>query len=127
MEGSKMSSIPSDEDFARADRLDAERYRNLDLVEMSVKQHFVPICQLNNIYILVQRDVNFRVYVFFKKDADLEDCKRNGITDAIAQFVREELERVGRGRKEDTSVAFEFDSHENVDRNFEGSYFNRLR
>jgi len=122
-----MMSVPSEEDFARADRLAKERFRNLDVVAEHVKQHFMPICPLHNVYIFSERDVNFRACVFFKKDSDIEACKRGGIVDQIAEFIREELERAGRGKKEDTTVAFEIDSDENVDRSFAGGYWERLR
>jgi hypothetical protein len=124
--GEEMTWIPSDEDFARADRLDKEDHRNLEIVTANVKQRFMSISPLHNVYIMPQRDVNFRVYVFFKKDRDIADCKRSGITDSLSEFVRDELERLGRGKKEETSVAFEIDSDENVDRKFGGDYYARL-
>jgi len=43
------------------------------------------------------------------------------------ECVYELLARFGRGKREELLVEFEFDSRENVDRNFEGSYFLRLR
>ncbi|HZZ70954.1 MAG TPA: hypothetical protein VFE24_01800 [Pirellulales bacterium] len=47
-------SIPTDEDFARADRLEQERSRNLDRVSETVKKHFMNLCPLHNVYILWQ-------------------------------------------------------------------------
>lgn len=84
-------------------------------------------CPLHNVYILWQRDVDFRAYVFFKMDHDIQECKINGITTAIEDAVYEELARYGRGKRADIVVAFEFDSDENVDRNFDGDYLYRLR
>ncbi len=122
-----MNSIPSDEDFARADRLMEERSRNLDKISESVKQRFTLICALHNCYILSQRDVDFRAYVFFEEDKDIKACENSGICQEIEDLVYAELERVGRGKKGDITVAFEFDSDENVTANFEGDYFLRLR
>lgn len=122
-----MNKIPSDEDFARADRLDRERSRNLDRVSRNVKDHFGEICPLHNFYILPQRDNEFRAYVFFKEDKDIPACESSGVVQDFINFVYAELERAGRGKRGDITVAFEFDSDENVTANFEGDYFLRLR
>lgn len=122
-----MNRVPSDEDFARADRLMAERDRNLDVVSTNVKKRFNNICPLHNFYILWQRDVDFRAYVFFKEDKDIEECKVKGVFNEITDFVYAELERAGRGKRGEIEVAFEIDSDENVTANFEGDYFLRLR
>lgn len=122
-----MSNIPSDEDVARADRLAEERSRNLDKVADAVKRKFANVCPLHNIYILPQRDVNFRAYIFLEKDMDLESCERSGVKQRMMDCVFTELELAGRGKRSDTTVAFEWDSHENVLTNFEGDYFLRLQ
>ena len=44
----------------------------------------------------------------------------------MMDFVYAALERAGRGKRPDISVAFEFDSDENVTANFEGDYFLRF-
>ncbi len=122
-----MTKIPSEADFARAKRLAEERSRNLSLVSARVKQSFKDRCPLHNVYILPQRDVDFRAYVFFRTDRDLKECEAEGITQEIRDAIYSELERVGRGRRNEITVAFEFDSDENVEANFEGDYFLRLR
>lgn len=122
-----MSNIPSDADFERAKRLARERSRNLDGVCDRVKEHFKGTAPLHNVYILPQRDVDFRVYVFFRTDADIELCEVAGVSREIRDEVYAALERAGRGRRDDIKVAFEYDSDENVDRNFEGDYSLRLR
>jgi hypothetical protein len=121
-----VTNIPNDEDFARADKLDRERSRNLDKVCRIVEGHFKTRCAIHRICILPQRDVNFRAYIFFKNDIDIDACTTDGTTLAISEFVREQLERAGRGKKNDITVAFEFDSDENVTRNFGGDYYARL-
>lgn len=122
-----MRKIPSDEEFARADRLDKERSRNLDAVSKNVTEHFRDSCRLYKVFILPQRDVNFRAYVFFYRNTDVKECERSDSLRAIQDFILSELERQGRGKKEDITVAFEFDSDENVTANYEGDYFLRLR
>jgi hypothetical protein len=122
-----MNKIPSDEEFARADRMMAERDRNLSQVSANVKRRFANRCPLHNVYVLWQRDVDFRIYVFFQKDKDIDLCKVNGIVGQIEDCAYEELERAGRGKRGAITVAFEYDSDENVDRNFDGDYLYRLR
>jgi hypothetical protein len=119
--------IPSDEDFARADKWMAERDRHLTQVCENVKQRFMSKCPLHNVYVLWQRDVDFRAYIFFKTDADVTLCKDNGTTTLLEDAVYEELERFGRGKRGDIVVAFEYDSDENVDKNYDGDYLLRLR
>lgn len=122
-----MSYIPSEEEFARAKRVMREESRNLDRVADNVERHFSSRCRLHMVYILPQRDVDFRIYIFFNTDNDLVISKQRGLTEEISTFVREELERAGRGQKESLKLAFEFDSDENVIRRFHGDYFDRLR
>jgi hypothetical protein len=64
--------------------------------------------------------------VFLKEEKDVEDCKSSGLTQSIIDFAYAEIERVGRGKRAQVTIAFEFDSDENVRANFEGSYLYRL-
>ncbi len=129
MEGSKMNdnNIPSDEDFAKAKRLARERSRNLDAVNKSVMVHFKDKCPLHYFLLMPQRNNEFWAGIFFINDEDIAICEKNGMSEQIQRFVYAELERLGRGKREDIKVAFEFDSDENVNRNFDGDYFLRLR
>jgi hypothetical protein len=124
---SHTNKIPTAEEFARASSLSKEKSRNLDSVREEVLRHFMGSCPLHDFFILNQRDVDFRAYVFFKRDEDIRACKSSGIQDQIVGFVYSELERVGRGKNEQIKVAFEFDSDENVKNRFQGDYFLRLR
>jgi hypothetical protein len=127
LEGGEMSSIPSDEDFARADRMMEESFRNLDTVEKNVILRFKEVCPLHDFTLLPHDENSFEAYVFFEREKDIEECKQSGVSQAIVDFVYEELERAGRGSKSEIDVQFEFDSHENVLENYEGDYFLRLR
>jgi hypothetical protein len=121
------NNIPSDEDFARASKHMHERFRNLDIVRSNVIRHFKGICSLHEFEILFQIDEDFRAYVFFEKDLDIEKYKNNGIIQQMINFVYAELEHAGRGNKNEINVVFELDSDENVLRNYGGDYFLRLR
>lgn len=117
----------------------AERMRGLAEVRRRVKARFGKKyalfnlfsferkCPLFDFFIIYQRDVDFRSFVFFKTRSDVDLCIADGTVDAIKKFVLEELERVGRGRKDELLVDFEIDSDENVIENFEGDYYLRLR
>ena len=121
-----MTNIPSDDDFARAERLDKERSRGLEEVNESVHERFGTRCPLHYFLLMPQRD-DFRAYVFFREDRDIRICEESGVSQEIIDFVYSELERVGRGKREDIRVEFEFDSNEKVNTDFEGDYFLRLR
>ena len=66
-------------------------------------------------------------FVFFGWERQIEEAEKSGLASQIRQAVVEELERVGRGNRDTMKVDFEFDSHENMEANFEGDYFLRLR
>jgi hypothetical protein len=131
VEGSAMSDskskIPTAEEFERASKLMEERARNLDQVRDRVLEHFGARCPLHQFFILDQRDVDFRAYVFFEQTKDIAAMKQVGVDCEIVDFVYAQLERLGRGRRDEINVAFEFDSHEHVLAKFGGNYLNRLR
>lgn len=127
VESGPMTKIPSEADFKRARMRARERSRGLDTACEQVKQRFQARCPLHNVYILPQRDVTFRAYVFYRRDTDIAECERSGVTQEIQDSVYAEIERVGRGHRDKITIDFEFDSDENVSANFEGDYFLRLR
>jgi hypothetical protein len=124
---SKKSRIPTVEEFRRASQYMAERFRNLERVRGAVLSRFKDLSPLHTFDILPQSDVDFRAYVFFETNKDVDACQKNGISQQIEDCVYEELERAGRGQRTAIKVAFEYDSDENVIANYEGNYFLRLR
>ena len=78
--------------------------------------HFIPI-----------NAEHLEIYVFFNRDEDLAVSEKSGVTQTIKNYFNEELEQVSRGANSGVTLRFEFDSHENVLKNFQGSYFLRLR
>lgn len=129
MESREMSKIPSSEEFARAKQRMRELDRNVDKVNESAVRYFEEICPIHahKFYLLAEEEKAFRAYVFYKFDKDIQLCRANGVEKKLEDFVYNELELHGRGRREDIAVAFEFDSDENVTANYEGDYFLRLR
>lgn len=126
MEGYKAMNIPSDEDFARASRRMEEQFRNLDLVEKNVIEHFKALCPLHELALLPFGDTGFQVYIFYEENKDIEACKRSGVTQAILDDLYKELEQAGRGSRDSITVRVEVDSHENVVAKFQGNYDRRL-
>ena len=151
----RITNIPSDDDFARADKLDRYRSRNLEKVNENVDRHLKDICSLHYFELMHQGDDAFRAYVFFENEKELQEFLRGtqriatdevflffksadegiqasqiseGVQDII-DFVYAELERADRGKRGDIKVAFEFDSDENVNAKpqYHGDYFLRLR
>ena len=74
-------------------------------------------------------DDSLGIWFFFEDDDELAKCRLDGTTQTIEVLFKDRLELA----KDPYSfsmlptVVFEFDSHENVLRNYQGSYFLRLR
>ena len=129
MEGGKMNKIPSDEEFANAKRRMRELDRNMNQISENTRRYFAEICpdHSHNAFVLAEAEGKFRVYLFYKRNAHIQSCGDSGVPQKMADFVLTQLEKCGRGRREDIKVTFEFDSDENVAANYEGDYFLRLR
>ena len=119
-------NIPTDKEFEEADRLDAARNRHLNAICENVLRRFKPVCRLHDVWMFPQGAVGFRTYIFFKLLADTTEYKANGVVDAIMSFVYDELERYGRGKRPEMTVAFELDSDERVQKDFGGDYWARV-
>jgi hypothetical protein len=128
MEGNKMSNIPSDEDFDRAKNYMRKIDRNIKQINKNVLQYFKKICPIHyhNFFLIAEDDIQFRAYIFYKKDKEIQEYENKGISQAIRDFIYNELERQGRGNREEIKVSFEFDSDENVKKSYDGDYFLRL-
>ena len=121
------NNIPTPEDFARARAAMKESDRGLSEVRERISQRFQG-SELHETFVLYS-PVNalFVVYVFYQRNEQIEAAKKSGLSSKIQQAVIEELENVGRGKRDTLKVDFQFDSHENVEANFEGDYYLRLR
>ena len=121
------SNIPTDEDFKRAEAADAERNRGLSDVSSSILRRFCGN-DVHEVFMFFspRKDV-FGAFIFFRMDEQIRAAEKSGLSSQIKNAVVEELERVGRGNRDTIKVDFEFDSHENVEANFEGDYYLRLR
>lgn len=121
------NDIPTEEDFTRAKALMKERNRGLSEVCDQIIKRFKKE-GLHEFFLFYSQKINaFRAYVFYGQEQQIEEAEKSGLSSRIQDAVFEELERVGRGSKNEIKVDYEFDSHENVEQNYEGDYNLRLR
>ncbi|MCP3920954.1 MAG: hypothetical protein GY714_00055 [Desulfobacterales bacterium] len=121
------NNIPSEEDFRRAEIADRERQKGLSEVRDHILNRFSKE-GVYNFFILFSPEKNyFGAFVFYRWDKQITEAKESGLSSKIVSAVYEELEKAGRGTRSTIEVEFEFDSHENVERNYEGDYYMRLR
>src|SRR5262245_10747076 len=120
------NSSGAESSFDRNLREITERYRGLNDIIALFEERFEPAHPLNNVVILPYADGTFSVYIFFETDSDLAQARSQETTLLMRDFVLDNLAMFGRGDRGELRVDFEFDSFEEVRRNFEGSYFYRL-
>lgn len=120
-------NIPSEEDFARADAWDDERWRGIGEACSNVLARFQKSGKLHELFIFPRSERHpFAACVFYRWERQINEAESSGLADEIRSAVFEELEKV-RGDEGAINVDFEFDSHENVERNYGGNYDKRLR
>ena len=102
-------------------------WEHLDTIRERACQRILGAAPLHEIHLVPIAVQHIEVYVFYERDSDLHECRESGDTRKVKTILAEELNRGGRGSEAGVQVYFEFDSHENVVKNYEGSYFLRLR
>ncbi len=122
------SNIPSDEEFARAKAAMRKQDHGLSQVRDRILKRFRER-GVHEFFVLFSRPTStFVAYVFYRCDEEIAKGDDSGFAAEIRDAVFEELAAAaGRGERDTLDVRFEFDSHENIERNFEGDYYNRLR
>lgn len=130
--GCKMSkrnykNVPSEEDFQRAELADRERQRGLSQIRDCILNRFSKY-GVHEVFVFFSPQKNtFGAYIFFQWNRQVEEAEESGLTSTIKEAIFDELDHAGRGIRNTIKVDFEFDSHENVEQNFDGDYYNRLR
>lgn len=123
-----MPMVPADRELrlARAKRYMRARMRGLNAIDDDFRRRFGSSAPLHHFELLPQLDVDYRAYIFFENEVDVEACEADGTAEQMRIFI---LDRLSDLKTEDgaVKVRFEFDSHENVLRNYEGNYFLRMR
>ena len=120
------NTIPSEDDFARASAAVKKRSRGLSEVRERILGQFKTSGLLHEFFVLDCSDRKFRAYVFYPKDTEIAKADESGLEAEIESAVFDALALVGRGGRSVVEVIFETDSHENVERMFQGNYYNRL-
>ena len=125
----RVSKIPTPEEFKRADEQMAHLYRNLDQVAESFMADFRYICPetAHGFYIFAHEDNKFVPLFFFKKEKDTIASITDGTRERLIARLESVLAENGRGKPKENLICVEFDSDENVQRVFKGNYFYRLR
>ncbi len=91
------------------------------------KANALPLHKIDFVATFESWDKGIGVYIFYATDADLSRCTRDGSNSLVEAQMLEALKAANYPFDDFPQVIFEFDSDENVQKNFEGSYFYRLR
>jgi len=102
-----------------------ERSKGLSKVRENVLRLFKDRYPLVEFFLLDQQDVDFRAYVFWGTDSDITRLADTPAEEELRAAIAEQLASAGRG--ENLTIAFEFDSDENVQRTCDGDYLMRLK
>ena len=127
----KTSDEEHERAFARMDANYEKNHQGLSEVVEKIRSRFVEIHEfwLNPEHHWREPDpddVRFFASVFFHLDQQLEEASESGLEVRIRNAIIDEMENVGRGDRNSLEISFNFDSYENVVREY-GSYWNLLR
>ncbi len=118
--------ISTEEDLARAKATMREKNRGFSEVRDQMIKRFIND-GLYEVYMFYDSDTDdFGAYIFYRWEKQVNEAEKSGLSSRIKDALYEELERVGRGSKDTIKVVFEFDSHETVEKNYDGNYYERL-
>jgi hypothetical protein len=118
---------PTDDDFARARHRMATIDRNWDEISTSAQNKLRDVADFHYVALFPQDICRFAAVLFLHTDQALTEAKSNGIEALASACIQDAIKEFRAGQCQRCEVSIELDSYENVDRNFEGSYFNRLR
>lgn len=92
-----------------------------------VKEKALPIHKVDYVSAFEEWNDSLGVWVFYDTDLSLKESNANGVSSRVKDKYQEILTMHSYPFSEFPKISFEFDSHENVMKNYEGSYFYRLR
>jgi hypothetical protein len=121
------NKIPTEEEFARAKAAMRQNDRGLSEVCERMLNRYKDEGVHKVFVFLSPHHREFGVYVFYRLDRQIAESDASGLSARIQVAVIDELVAVGRGSREELAVTFQFDSHEGVEREYGGDYFDRLR
>lgn len=102
-------------------------FAQLDSAKARVLARYGKAAELHDIYFIPIPPHRIDVFCFFKTDKQLCHAMTCADHDQLQKIIIEELNAIKRGGGYGESLRFEFDSHENVLRSYQGNYGHRLR
>jgi len=118
--------IPSKDDFSRAKAAMRKNDQGLSQVRDEILAQFGNK-GLHEFFIFYSlKSSEFGAYVFYCKNHDIEDAKKSGLSEDIKFSVLNELKKIRLFSMDTIKINFEFDSNENVEKNYIANYYNRL-
>ena len=87
----------------------------------------IPINRVEFVATFQDWDDGIGVWIFYDRNKDLVERNENGLSDEIKSKFMGCLERNDYPFADFPNVIYVFDSHENVQENYKGNYFYRLR
>jgi hypothetical protein len=107
------------------------RFAHLAAAEAQIlawaRSHDVPLVHVDFVVPFVETDFGVSVWLFYDTNASVARLKRDRGSDLVRATFLELLTADGYPPGWLAGVRFHIDSHENVVRNYKGSYFYRLR
>jgi hypothetical protein len=89
--------------------------------------HGIPLVRVEFLVPFVADDFSLSMWLFYDTDASAVALEANGTTATLRREFLAALRALGYPERWLGEIAFDVDSHENVARSYEGSYFYRLR
>jgi hypothetical protein len=87
----------------------------------------VPLARVEYVVPFVEDDFSLSVWLFYDRDVSVASYEADGTTKALKERYLKMLCEIGYAERWLSEVAFYLDSHEHVVRDYQGSYFYRLR
>ena len=116
-------NIPTDEEFARASESMSAQHRMFATIRDHVLRLFAAQAQLHDIYFFGS-ETDYEAHIFYDSEADIERCRVNGVERMLKEAICQAF--AGTAKSQGSSIsptlAFKFDSHENVKRRCNGNY-----
>ena len=120
-------TIPTDEEFARAQRRMATVNANWDEMANVSLQKLRKVADLHH-FALFPRDLcSFAGVLFFQTEQSLAEAVADGFDAVARSCIQSAVDEFRSGQCAEYDIHVEMDSYENVKRNYGGSSFNRLR
>ena len=119
-------SIPTDEEFERA----SQHLAKLTRLDAAIRERVLSLFGGSNSFHdfrIFSASPRYDAYVFMRHDRDLTTRNAEVLRDQVFEAVMEFLEAHGLGPRDAITLRVEIDSHERIQREFNGDYYKRFR